>query len=66
MSGPLVQAGSCLLALMEFAGKVLICKSNTWFIFPIGFSSPRSNLLAIMQHLLALLEEVVNVLNRRV
>jgi hypothetical protein len=29
MSGPFAQAGICLLALMEFAGEVLICKSNT-------------------------------------
>ncbi|MDR6495250.1 hypothetical protein J2797_005166 [Paraburkholderia terricola] len=64
MSGPFAQAGICLLALMEFAGEVLICKSNTRFIFLIGFSSPRSNLLAIMQHLLALLWKVANVVNR--
>jgi hypothetical protein len=34
VSGPFVQAGICLLALMEFAGEVLICKSNAMVRFP--------------------------------
>lgn len=34
MSGPFVQAGICLLALMEFAGEVLICISNTMVHLP--------------------------------
>jgi hypothetical protein len=34
MSGPFSQAGICLLALMEFAGEVLICTSNATVHLP--------------------------------
>ncbi|WP_181196737.1 hypothetical protein [Paraburkholderia sp. BL25I1N1] len=66
MSGPFSQAGICLLALMEFAGEVLICASNATVHLPHRVFLARSDLLAIMQPLLALLEAVANVVNRRV
>ncbi|MGF6292777.1 hypothetical protein QFZ98_004638 [Paraburkholderia youngii] len=34
MSGPFSQVGMRLQALMEFAGEVLICKSNTMVHLP--------------------------------
>jgi hypothetical protein len=57
MSGPFSQAGIRLQAPMDSLARSSSANRTQWFIFPIGFSSPRSNLLAIMQHALALLEE---------
>ena len=58
MSGPFVQAGICLLALIDSLAMSSSAYRTQWFVFPIGFFSPRSKLLAITQHLLALLEKL--------